>query len=392
MKRSIFIDFTKYNHDILGYIAIQENEKLVEFFPCRKTTENCTGNVYVGKVTDVLPGMNAAFVDVGLEKNAYLSEEHLRNGLYINNPKDEGTRLKEGREIIVQAVREPVGEKGAKVTMDITVPGRYSVLVPYQNDISVSQKIKSEEDRSRLRKIAASIKPDNQGIIMRTSSGTAEEKQIESDIRSLIDLWRAVEDKTKSGHVPRCIYDDASVLRRVVRELVGEETEKVYVCPQHVYEEVYDMIKIICPENKGKAVLYSKDYDMFDFFELSTDIRHSQERKVWFKSGGYAVFDKTEALTVIDVNSGKYIGKKDSESTIINTNREAAVEIARQLRLRNIGGIIIIDFIDMEEAQSRAEILLILKEELKNDRVQCSVLGFTSLGLVEMTRTRKSAV
>ena len=386
MRRNLFVD--------PGYIetrvAIMENDEVVDLLFYRNEAGACLGNIYIGKVINVLPGMGAAFVDIGIEKNAYLSESDLKDELYISNTKYGTDLLKEGREVMVQVQKEPSGNKGAKITMNITLPGKHTVYIPFSNTLGVSNKINDSHRVEELKKLSEKLKPDEAGLIIRTLAKDAENSDIEEDVNYLKKLWENILKSARTGNVPRCLYDDTDPIGKIVRELLNDDTDKLYINSQIQYEKIYEILGATRPEHRSKLNYYNKDYDMFEFFKIENEIDKALAKKVWLKSGGYLIFDSTEALTIIDVNSGKYIGKKEFNQTILNINLEAAEEIARQVRLRNIGGIIIIDFIDMVSEEDKEKILLELETNLKKDRTPSVVVGITKLGLVEMTRKKTS--
>lgn len=386
MKKNLFID-TGY---IETRVAIMEDDEVADLLIYRNNDDTCLGNIYIGKVINVLPGMDAAFVDIGIGKNTYLSESDLKGGLYISNTKYGTDLLKEGREIMVQVIKEPSGNKGAKITMKITLPGKYTVYFPFSSTLGVSNKINDARRVEELKELGEKLKTTEAGLIIRTSAKDTEVNNIEADVNYLKKLWENILKSIKVGNVPRCIYDDTDPIGKIVRELINDDIDKVYINSQMQYEKIYEILGDSHPEHRSKMNYYNKDYDMFEFFKIDSEIEKALAKKVWLKSGGYLIFESTEALNIIDVNSGKYIGKKEFDQTILNINIEASKEIARQLRLRNIGGIIIIDFIDMVSEEDKEKIILELETCLKKDRTPSVVVGITKLGLIEMTRKKTS--
>ena len=289
---------------------------------------------------------------------------------------------------MVQVLKEPFGTKGPRVTTNIMLPGRYTVLLPNAEYIGISRRIEDEEERSRLKKVVDMHKPPNMGIIVRTAAEGTDEEVLANDIKFLLKLWEKIKQAAKSGPVPRCIHKDLDLIGRTVRDMFLQNISRFVINDKSACLNVLEMVDMISPSLKQKVVYFDKDYDLFGFYNIESKIERALSRKVWLKSGGYIVIDRTEALTVIDVNTGKYIGGHDLEETVLKTNMEAAKEIARQLRVRDIGGIIIIDFIDMHKAEHRSMVIDELKAALKNDRTKTTVLGLTGLGLVEMTRKK----
>jgi ribonuclease G len=378
-------------------VGLLEDRQLMEFYVEKCYDERVVGNVYKGKVANVLPGMQAAFVDIGLEKNAFLyvgdlnsdlmgvEDEELLEGLKKTSIKDV---LKVGQEVLVQVIKEPTGSKGARVSTNITLPGRYLVLMPTVDYIGISRRIEDEEERNRLKALAEEIRPSHTGVIVRTVALDMEKEDLKSDIEYLKRIWASIQQKQRGGHAPRLIYRDMNLLSRMVRDWLTPEVNKFYINDRYHYEKVLEMVSLTSPALKDRVSLYLGQEDIFDYFNIEQEIDRALQRKVWLKSGGYIVIDHTEALTVVDVNTGKFVGSIDLEDTVVKTNLEAAKEIARQLRLRDIGGIIIIDLIDMSSPEHQKLVLNRLESELKRDRTKANLLGLTSLGLVEITRKK----
>ncbi|HHX23100.1 MAG TPA: Rne/Rng family ribonuclease [Thermoanaerobacterales bacterium] len=378
-------------------IGVLEDRQLVEFYVEKTYDERVIGNIYKGRVANVLPGMQAAFVDIGLGKNTFLYVGDLNNYSFGSEDADviEDFRnisikdiLREGQSVLVQIVKEPIGTKGARVSTNITLPGRYLVLMPTVDYVGISRRIQNEEERQRLKALAEQIRPQNMGVIVRTVAEGKEIDELKADMESLIRLWDNIKMKQKSAKAPKLIYKDMNLLARIVRDIYTPEVSKFYVNTPYGYEKVLELVSIISPALKDRVSLYMGKEDIFEYFNIESEIERALERKVWLKSGGYIVIDHTEALTSIDVNTGKFVGSIDLEDTVVKTNIEAAREIAKQLRLRDIGGIIIIDFIDMNSPEHEKMVISTLELELKKDRTKAHVLGITNLGLVEMTRKK----
>ncbi|MDD2573298.1 MAG: Rne/Rng family ribonuclease [Bacillota bacterium] len=376
-------------------VALLENEDLNEVYIERFGSKRNVGSIYKGRVENVLPGMQAAFVNIGLEKNAFLYVKDAFVG-YEDEYPDLGRNedvsikdlLKKGQELTVQVIKEPLDGKGARVTTNITLPGRFMVLLPNANYVGISRRIESEEERNRLREIAHEIKPDNMGLIIRTASEEKDLQDFRYDLKVLLKLWGAIKKKGRTYNAPRIIHRDLNLVMRTVRDMFTRSIDRFVINSRSEYEKVLELLDIISPQLKERVVLFDKEYNIFDYYGVEPKIANALSRKVWLKSGGYIVIDKTEALTAIDVNTGKFVGSLDLKDTVFKTNLEATREIARQLRLRDIGGIIIVDFIDMDNGRDGKRVLEELKKHLKRDRTRSNVLGMTQLGLVEITRKK----
>ena len=370
--------------------AILEDGQLVEFH-VEKKSEDLVGNIYIGKVANVLPGMQAAFVDIGLGKNAFL---YVSDALPANNEDEQLPTptirevLSVGQKLVVQVLKEPFGNKGPRVTTHISLPGRYIVYMPESNYIGVSRRIVAEEERSRLKNFGEAIKERQEGLIIRTNAQEASEEQIKRDLQFLRTLWDKTIKQELQSPVPSQIYRDLELVPRLVRDILAEDVALFVINNGYEYKKIKDMVNSYAPELSERLYLHSGKEDIFSAYNVQGEIDKLTKRKVWLKSGGYLIIDKTEALTVIDVNTGKYIGHSHLEDTVLKTNIEAAGEIAKQLRLRDIGGIIVIDFIDMERTDNREKVLGILSEEMKKDRTKSNIMGITQLGLVELTRKK----
>lgn len=376
-------------------VAVVEDGRLVEIHIERENMRGLAGNIYKGVVKNVLPGMQAAFVDIGLEKNSFLyikdimdynalSSEGITEGISINRI------LKQGDELLVQVSRESAGTKGSRITTHITLPGRYVVLMPYTDYIGVSRRIETAGEKDRLKSIVSSLKPEGMGLIVRTEAEGKSEADFVDDINFLVSLWEKIKYNGAHTNAPGLVHKDADLVFRSVRDLFNRDTKAMVINNRDAYERAREMVRDFSPGQAEIIEYYGFGVDMLEYYGLKDEIDKALSRVVRLKSGGYIVIDHTEALTSIDVNTGKYTGSSSLKQTVLDTNLEAACEIARQLRLRDIGGIIIIDFIDMAEENHKNCVIETLKEELKKDRTRSIVLGITQLGLVEMTRKKVS--
>jgi ribonuclease G len=381
-------------------IAFLENGVLVEFFIEKKNDNSMVGNIYKGKVARIVPGMDAAFVDIGLEKSAFLYvgdiildrtmyEEYDDSDYPVTlNERIEGV-LEDGQELIVQVSREPIGQKGTRVTSKITLPGRLLVLMPGTEHIGVSRRIEQEEERKKLATMLKDeICPKGYGLIARTASEGKAKEELGADLNFLKRIWESIQEKAKTARAPSILHQDLGIIFRVIRDLHSHNLKKIIVDDVFVYERVREFLKDYLPEEGCEVVYFDEKDPIFEVFRIEIEIAKLLHKKIWLKSGGYIVLDYTEALTVIDVNTGRYLGKKDLEDTILRTNLEAVKEIAYQIRLRNIGGIIIIDFIDMERKESRETVFQALIDVLKKDRIKTFAYPISELGLVQITRKR----
>lgn len=376
----------------------------------RKGSPTLVGSIYKGRVVRVLPGMQAAFVDIGLERAAFLYVADVRNDLdsepsfYVEQDLEEENDLQEkdengaprvsiqdllheGQIIMVQVAKDPLGTKGARITTHISLPGRYLVYMPTLNHLGISRRIEREEERERLKSIMEGLKPKG-GVIIRTACEGASAEALTADLDYLNRLWSEVEKAYEKRKSPGLIHAEIDVELRAIRDLLNERVVRVIVDDPKVQKKVVSFINQFMPKHGKSVVTHSGPQPLFDMYDLDLEISRSLDRKIWLKSGGYIVIDEAEALVVIDVNTGRYVGKKDLEDTILKTNLEAIKEIAHQLRIRNCGGIIIIDFIDMEKAVHREKVLNQLQLELQSDLAKTTVVSMSELGLVEMTRKR----
>lgn len=379
-------------------VAIIEGGRLVEIHIERIEDDKIVGNIYKGKVTNVLPGIEAAFIDIGIERNAFL---HIDNNLdtdYKGEIEEEEIeiplslpldKIKVGKEIIVQVVKEAITPKGPRVTTNISLPGRYLVLMPDNTNIGISRRIEDEKERERLKKIAQQIKPKDAGLIIRTAGWGKELEDFLPDLDFLIRLWDKIKKRAERTKAPMLLHEDLTLTYRIIRDLFTEEVEEILINSKTEYENILRFLNTLSLSSlKERVFLYTGEKAIFEEYGIEREIDKALQKKVWLKCGGYLVFDQTEALTVIDVNTGKFVGKKDMRKTILKTNLQAAEEIALQLRLRDIGGIIIIDFIDMEEQEDREKVVKKLEESLKKDKTRTNIIQNTELGLVELTRKR----
>jgi len=405
MKQEIFINSSPQE----SRIAIVEDALLAEFLIERKEEMGIAGNIYKGKVSRVLPGMQAAFVDIGMDKAAFLHASDfstIPEDVQLIAASDEEVevadppkrvphrrvplekQLSRGEEILVQVAKDPLGTKGARVTSHISLPGRYMVFMPGTKHIGISRRIESEEERKRLKEIAAALRREDGGFILRTASEGQSKREIQRDLRFLSILWRRLQKKAEKAAAPSLIHQDLDLITRAIRDFFTAETEQVVIDSPKDHRRILDFVSHVMPRLKSKIVLYSDTESLFDRHAIEEKLQKALERRVWLRSGGYIIIERTEALTAIDVNTGRFVGKRNQEDTIVKTNLEAAQEIVRQLRLRNVGGIIIIDFIDMEKESNRKKVYDALRDALKKDKARTNILKISELGLVEMTRQR----
>jgi ribonuclease G len=395
MNKKIIADISPFE----ARIALLEDEKLVEVHVERRGRERLVGNIYKGRVANVLPGMQAAFVDIGLERNAFLYAGDIMADTsdFVFGQKTEYPNLRqksieemvrEGQEIMVQVLKQPGGTKGARITTHVTLPGRMLVLMPTVNHVGVSRRIEDEQERSRLKEILEQLKPKDMGLIVRTAAVGMQAEDFVGEIRFLERLWQKIVSRSEILRAPRLIHAEESLIFRTLRDMFTPEVTEFVINDREYCDKAIAVAGIIAPYMKDRIRLYTGGVSIFDDFGVHARIDKALERKVWMKNGAYIIIDETEALTVIDVNTGKFVGDTDLQQTILEVNIEAAKEIARQLRLRDVSGIIVIDFIDMEIEQNRQKVLEALQEALAKDRTKSNVLGITSLGLVEMTRKK----
>lgn len=434
-------------------VAVLENGTIVELFIERGDESNITGNIYKGRVQRVLPGMQAAFIDIGLNQAAFLyvddildntcdelarrfeqeseiesdgSESESLDAGEVDPEllaQEEGTTgeiksqqltaspdwkqtapynwkpyfpeecpiedlITEGQEILVQVAKSPMGSKGPRVTTHISLPGRFMVLMPTVDHIGISKRIDDEKERVRLKEMLLSVRKDNFGYIFRTAAQGIQENRLSREIAFLSKTWEDIQKKSRTASVPSLVYRDLTVTFRAVRDLLSDEADRLIIDSREGYENVVHFLDKLMPDLRVSVELYTGTEPIFDAYNIEGDIARALKKKVWLKSGGYIIIEQTEALAAIDVNTGRYVGKHNFEETIVKTNLEAVKEIAYQIRLRNIGGIIIIDFIDMKKSHHKEKVMAHLIEALKKDKSQTNVLPLSDLGLVQMTRKR----
>lgn len=401
-------------------VALVENGVVVELHIERDRSQELMGNIYRGRVARVLPGMQASFVDIGLGRTAFLyvadvyrDFSDLEQMMLANASTDQdidpidpeisqidqlhGTSLQiedllhEGQNIMVQVAKEPLGTKGARLTSHISLPGRHLVLMPTVNHIGISRRIEDKEERERLKGIIKKIRPGPLGFIVRTVAEDGTEKKLEAETGFLLKLWGNIQGKMEKGTSPGLLHKDLSISLRAVRDLFTKEVDRLIIDSDEEYENIMEFIVTFDPTLKYSVELYEGADPIFDAFGIEIEISRALGNKIWLKSGGYIVIELTEALTAIDVNTGSYVGKRNLEETILKTNLEAVKEIAYQLRFRNIGGLIVIDFIDMEKPSNRERVSMALKEALSRDKAKTNILQISDLGLIEMTRKRTRA-
>ena len=411
MSSELIINVTSFE----TRVALLENSSLAELHIERESDKGITGNIYKGRVTRVLPGMQAAFVDIGLPRSAFLyvvdvyrsdrGFEELLNGtpdvpvdMEQNNKSSDLQKprlaypiedlLIEGQEIPVQIVKEPIGSKGSRISSHISLPGRYLVYMPMVNHVGISRRIENEEERTRLKEIVHKIKPADAGFIIRTASEGADEEEIAMDMDFLSRVWDNIQKRMQHAAVPSLVHEDLSISLRAIRDLYSRDVERVVVDSRKTYESIMEFSETFMPQLKHSVEYYEREEPIFDAYGIEVEISRALGKRIWLKSGGYIVIEETEALVAIDVNTGRFVGKGNPDDTIYKTNLEAVKEVAYQIRLRNLGGIIIIDFIDMDRESDRDKILQAFKESLSKDRAKTNILSISELGLIEMTRKR----
>ncbi len=371
-------------------VALVENGTVNELFVERTAKRGLVGNIYKGKVVRVLPGMQAAFVDIGLSRTAFL---HINDMVWSRQKPTPNVfeLLQPGQILTVQVMKDMLGSKGARLSTDLSIPSRYLVLMPYGSHTGVSQRIESEEERTRLRTIIENIQAKHQlpgSVIVRTAAEGVAEEDIAQDMAYLARLWEYIQRKQKSIAVPSLIFEELPLPQRIIRDLANEKTSKIYVDSREVHGKLQEFVAEFVPMMQDRLLHYPGECPIFDLYNVEDDIQKALQTRVALKSGGYLMIDQTEAMTTIDVNTGSYVGGRTLEDTVFKTNMEATQVIARQLRLRNLGGIIIIDFIDMQEAEHRAEVLQQFEQMLERDHAKTKITQVSELGLVEMTRKR----
>src|SRR5438067_1801993 len=402
MSREIVINATKHE----SRIAVLDEGQIVELSVERTRHRTIVGNIYKGRVTKVLPGMQSAFVDLGLERDAFLYVSDVIEDLeeFESETPDElhldevpqhrpeasiADLLREGQEIVVQVSKDTIAGKGARITSHITLPGRFLVYMPTVNHIGVSRRIENEGERARLKEILDRIRPPGAGgFIVRTAGEEREEDEFRADLKYLIELWEQIRRRAEKASAPSAIHNDLDLVLRTIRDVLSPEFKSVWVDDVDQYQRIVEFLNQIQPNLVSRVRLYRREEPIFDEFGIEPEIAKALKSKVWLKSGGYIVINQTEALVAIDVNTGKYVGKRNLEETVFRTNLEAAKEIVRQIRLRDLGGIIVLDFIDMEDAGNRAALFEAFDNEIKKDRSKTKILQISEFGLIEMTRKR----
>ena len=401
MSREIVINATKHE----SRIAVLDDGAAVELWVERTRHRTIVGNIYKGRVTKVLPGMQSAFVNLGLERDAFLYVSDVLEEFEEYESESNGDitldevparpetsiadLLREGQEIVVQVSKDTIAGKGARITSHVTLPGRFLVYMPTVNHIGVSRRIENEDERQRLKQILESIRPQGSGgFIVRTAGEGHNEDDFRADLKYLMDLWEQIRRRSEKASAPSLIHHDLDLVLRTIRDVLTPEFKSVWIDSVEQYQRIVEFLDQIQPALVSRVRLYRRDEPIFDEFGIEAEIAKALNSKVWLKSGGYIVINQTEALVAIDVNTGKYVGKKNLEETVFRTNLEAAKEIVRQIRLRDLGGIIVLDFIDMEDTANRARLFEAFENEIKKDRSKTKILQISEFGLIEMTRKR----
>ncbi len=404
MKQRIIINADAYE----TRVAILEHDELAELFVERAEQRRNVGDIYKGRINAVLPGMQSAFVDLGLPKTGFLHASDLAeslSGLEDLSDADDTTgdrakrrrapipkiedHLKKGQEVLVQITKESIGTKGPRVTQQISLPGRFCVLMPGVDHVGVSRRIEERSERQRIKAIIHDLKPSNVGLIARTAGEGKGDAEYAADIKHLTRLWQRIEKKSQGSRAPALVHRELEMTASLIRDLFTEDVEEVFIDDKGSFAEIERYLKAVSPELADRVRHYRGKDPIFDAFGIESQIEKTFERKVWLKKGGYICIDHAEALVAVDVNTGRFTGKKNQEETIFRTNMEAAVEVPRQLRLRDIGGIIVVDFIDMENDSNKRAVLDTLRTELRKDRARTKAFAVSELGLIEMTRQRE---
>src|SRR6266851_7158066 len=400
-------------------VAILEDDLVAEIFVERERQRGVVGNVYKGRVSKVLPGMQSSFIDIGLERDGFLYVADVIDTMEEFDKLDSGDEddkgdagrsgpgrdrdrdkpqpkiedlLREGQEILVQVVKEPLGTKGARLTSHVTMPGRFMVFMPTVDHIGVSRKIESRDERSRLRGIVREFREAHGftgGVIIRTAAGGRPKEDIVSDLEAFHKIWLEIRQRMEASRAPAVVYREQSLVGKLLRDLLTEEFQAIRIDNPQEHHRVLELVERILPNLAPRVQLYSKPFPIFEEYGVQAEIDKALKSKVWLRSGGSIVINQTEALVAIDVNTGRYVGKKSSgrlEDTIVKTNLEAVKEIVRQIRLRDLGGIIVVDFIDMEERRNREKVLMALQQALEQDKAPSKALSFNEFGLVCITR------
>lgn len=388
--------------------VLLEDDKVVELVVERPDHYRLVGDIYRGRIDSILPGLQAAFVDIGIGKAAFLHASDVDPTLLLDKNhklmerfagREQSKRrripripidkvLNKGQQILVQVLKEPIGTKGPKVTTQLSIAGRFLVLVPDTDSIGVSKQASDPKKRTKLKRLIRKIKPPGVGFIVRTIGLDVSEEDFVNEIHSLVDTWRKTQNEALRGEGPKRVHKEMGITTSVIRDLFSSEVGEVYVDQKDDFKEIQNYLQKVSPKMRDRVVFYKDNLPLFDKFDVEKDLERSLKRKVWLKSGGYVIFDRTEALVAIDVNTGRNVGKKNLEETLLQTNLEAAREIARQLRLRDIGGIIVVDFIDMQPLENRKKLESEMRRALQHDRTAFSSTGVSKFGLIEITRKR----
>ena len=373
-------------------IVVTDNGNILEKYQENENSKRLEGKIYLGKVQNVLQGMQAAFIDIGEKRNTFIHLKDIlprvdivKNEDSSNQEKNIKKFVKVGDKILIQVKRDATNIKGAKVSTHINLPSRYFVLMPNTDIKTISQKIEDEEEKNRLMEIIDKILPEGFGIIARTSSLNKSQEELKKDLDETIKKWKEIENLANDPNAtyPKVIYQGQSFIETLLIDLIDKDMTKIIVDDKSCYQEINQIVKNL---NENITIELKENQDIFDIYDINDQLEKTKQRKIWLKCGGFITIDKTEALTAIDVNSGKYIGNKNLEQTVFKVNSEASIEIAKQLRLRDIGGIIIIDYIDMVDEEHKKQIIKVLEENLKYDRSKTQIVGFSKLNLLEMTR------
>ncbi|MGH2692032.1 MAG: Rne/Rng family ribonuclease [Actinomycetota bacterium] len=391
MRRSDKTMLVTEHHERLQ-IVVLEGRELVEHYVAESGSTSMAGNIYLGRVQNVLPGMEAAFVDIGRGRNAVLYAGEVSYDEEVEGAERRIEHvLKPGQSVLVQVTKDPLRGKGARLTAQISLPGRYLVYVPDGGASGISRRLPDNE-RERLRKIMKDIRPSEAGVIIRTAAEGASADELAADLERLKKTWESIKRRSRRARPPKVLYEEPELLERVVRDVFSPaEFERILTDSKEVHGRIKEYFDHVAPDLLGRLELHEGKLPLLEEFHVTEQVQKALERKIWLPSGGYLIIDRVEAMTVIDVNTGKSVGKTNLEETVVGTNLEAAKEIARQLRLRDIGGIIVIDFIDMLLAQNRNEVIRTFQEALAHDKTRSQVFDITPLGLLEMTRKKVSA-
>lgn len=384
-------------------VAVMESGLVSELYYERLREKGIVGNIYKGKVVKVLPGMESAFVDIGVERAAFLyiddilSEDVILDDGETTSPPPRNKKeakvpidklLKEGQDVLVQVSKGPIGTKGARITSHISIPGRNLVYMPTVRTLGVSRQITSQEERQRLKEVVNRLRPERSGFIIRTVAEGRSEDDLRSDLNYLVSIWDDIIKKYQELEAPALLHSDLDVVFRSIRDVLSPEVRRLIIDSKEQYREIKQFLNLYMPRYRSVLEYFTKDVPIFDHYGIEAEIERALSHKVWLKSGGYLVIDQTEALTAVDVNTGRFVGQESHEKTILKTNLEAVEELVYQLQLRNIGGIIIIDLIDMDSSEHRQIVYNALKEQLKHDKTRSKILQISEMGLVEMTRKR----